>query len=83
MRRAVVFAGIVAAAIVAAGQSRPAPVAQGLDVLSLAAQVAPLETGYVVPRTPWGDPDIEGKWPSIDMVRVPVQRQAGTACGSS
>ena len=45
-------------------------------MLALAAQVAPLEPGYVVPRTPWGDPDIEGKWPSIDMVRVPVQRQA-------
>ena len=50
--------------------------AQGHDVLALAAQVAPLEPGYVVPRTPWGDPDIEGKWPSIDMVRVPVERQA-------
>ena len=76
MRHAVVPAAILAAAVAAAGQSRPASTAQGLDVQALAAQVAPSEAGYVVPRTPWGDPDIEGKWPSIDMVRVPVQRQA-------
>ena len=39
-----------------------------------AEQVAPKARGYVVPRTPWGDPDLNGVWPSIDMVRVPLQR---------
>jgi hypothetical protein len=39
-------------------------------------QVAPTAPGYEVPRTPWGDPDIGGIWPSIDMVRVPMQRAA-------
>ena len=69
---AVVGAAVVVAAVLGGHEvSR----AQGHDVLALAAQVAPLEPGYIVPRTPWGDPDIEGKWPSIDMVRVPVQRQ--------
>src|SRR5262252_8982162 len=29
---------------------------------------------YTVPRTPWGDPDLQGKWPSTHMVGVPVQR---------
>src|SRR5215468_7840813 len=29
---------------------------------------------YVVPRTAWGDPDLQGKWPSTAMVGVPVQR---------
>jgi hypothetical protein len=45
-----------------------------------AAQVAPLKPGYVVPRTPWGDPDLQGVWPSIDVVRVPLERprQYGT-----
>jgi hypothetical protein len=41
-----------------------------------AEQVAPMHEGYSVPRTPWGDPDIAGIWPSIDMVRVPVERPA-------
>jgi hypothetical protein len=67
--------GIVAAAWLA-----------GLALVPLSAQspapvpVAPKAQGYVVPRTPWGDPDIEGVWPSIDMVRVPMERprQYGT-----
>jgi len=41
---------------------------------SAAEQVAPRVRGYIAPRTPWGDPDLNGIWPSIDMVRVPVQR---------
>ena len=31
-------------------------------------------SGYVVPRTPWGDPDLQGKWPGTEMVGVPMQR---------
>jgi hypothetical protein len=30
--------------------------------------------GYVVPRTPWGDPDLQGKWPGTALVGVPMQR---------
>src|SRR5262245_61418490 len=47
---------------------------------SPAEQVAPRAPGYIAPRTPWGDPDLEGIWPSIDMVRVPMERprQYGT-----
>jgi hypothetical protein len=29
---------------------------------------------YKVPRTAWGDPDLQGMWPSSDMVGVPLQR---------
>jgi hypothetical protein len=29
---------------------------------------------YTPPRTPWGDPDLQGKWPSTAMVGVPMQR---------
>ena len=29
---------------------------------------------YVVPTTPWGDPDLQGKWPGTDLVGVPMQR---------
>src|SRR6185436_18351987 len=29
---------------------------------------------YRPPRTPWGDPDLEGKWPSSQMAGVPLQR---------
>jgi len=45
-----------------------------------ARQVAPKAAGYTAPRTSWGDPDLEGVWPSTDMVRVPLERprQYGT-----
>jgi hypothetical protein len=32
------------------------------------------EDSYRPPRTPWGDPDLEGKWPSTNMATVPLQR---------
>jgi hypothetical protein len=30
--------------------------------------------GWTVPRTPWGDPDLQGLWPSIDMQGTPYER---------
>jgi hypothetical protein len=35
---------------------------------------------WTAPRTPWGDPDIQGLWPTGDWRRVPLQRpeQFGT-----
>jgi hypothetical protein len=52
----------------------------GVKAVAIAEQVAPKQAGYVVPKTPWGDPDLNGVWPDIDMVRVPMQRapQYGT-----
>jgi hypothetical protein len=32
---------------------------------------------WTPPRTPWGDPDIEGLWPGTDFVGVPLQRPEG------
>ena len=30
--------------------------------------------GWTVARTPWGDPDLQGLWPSIDMQGTPYER---------
>jgi hypothetical protein len=35
---------------------------------------APTSSTYTPPRTPWGDPDLQGKWPGTDMVGVPFER---------
>ncbi len=32
--------------------------------------------GFVQPRTPWGDPDIQGFWPGVDSAGIPLQRPA-------
>src|SRR5437870_13506302 len=31
---------------------------------------------YTPPKTAWGDPDLQGLWPSTDMVGVPLERPA-------
>ena len=54
-----------------------------LAVVSLTAQTTPAQgkgEAYTPPRTPWGDPDLQGIWPSTDMVGVPFERpdQFGT-----
>jgi hypothetical protein len=43
----------------------------GLAVVSVAGQQG---QGAVVPRTAWGDPDLQGIWPSTHMVGVPFER---------
>lgn len=32
------------------------------------------DPNYEPPRTPWGDPDLQGIWPGTDYVGVPMQR---------
>jgi hypothetical protein len=32
--------------------------------------------GFLQPKTPWGDPDLQGFWPGVEMVGVPLQRPA-------
>jgi len=36
--------------------------------------LAHAQSSYSPPRTPWDDPDLQGKWPSTAMVGVPMQR---------
>ena len=31
---------------------------------------------WTPPRTPWGDPDLQGYWPSVAMLGVPLERPA-------
>lgn len=39
-----------------------------------AATAAKASTGWTVPRTPWGDPDLSGLWPANDMQGTPYER---------
>src|SRR5215470_10724004 len=32
------------------------------------------QSNYVGPRTPWGDPDLQGKWPGTAVMGVPLER---------
>jgi hypothetical protein len=64
--------GIVAVCVFAgtslSGQSRSTPPA--LVITALGGK--PVE--YKAPRTPWGDPDLQGVWSSDDLENVPMSR---------
>lgn len=36
-------------------------------------------SAWTQPKTPWGDPDLQGVWTGTDMIGTPVQRPAGSA----
>ena len=48
----------------------------GAAIAASAALAAQGPANYTVPKTPWGDPDLQGKWPGIQLVGVPMQRAA-------
>jgi hypothetical protein len=39
-----------------------------------AKAAAPAATTWVAPRTPWGDPDLQGTWTTDDYIGVPIER---------
>ena len=74
-----VLAASAAAAIVALMASLPV-VAQSASTpapsLVITAYNAGSPTPYAPPRTPWGDPDLQGVWSSDDTSGIPMQRPA-------
>jgi hypothetical protein len=43
-------------------------------LIPLIAVAQPAAKTYSPPRTPWGDPDLQGVWPGTDMVGTPLER---------
>ena len=58
------------------GQLRIGSGAAMLAVVVLASAVVSLQgqSPYSPPRTPWGDPDLQGIWPGTDSIGVPFER---------
>jgi len=52
-------------------------VRRSLAVIALVGVTVTLHAQHwIVPRTPWGDPDLQGYWPSREMLGVPLERPA-------
>src|SRR5262245_19987369 len=51
-----------------------AAAAIALAPLAVIAQTKPAPKPWTPPKTPWGDPDIQGLWPGQDMVGTPLER---------
>ena len=45
-----------------------------LAAVALASAQSSSTKTFAPPRTPWGDPDLQGVWPGTEMVGVPLQR---------
>ncbi len=46
-----------------------------LVVITLVVTVLPIQgQHWTAPRTPWGDPDLQGYWPGVEMLGVPLER---------
>ena len=43
-------------------------------IFAIAPAVAQTAKIYAPPKTPWGDPDLQGVWPGTDMVGTPLER---------
>src|SRR6516165_6791198 len=56
-------------------------VLSGLLALSIGAAglLAQSKTGYVVPKTPWGDPDLQEIWSTEDLRDIPYERPDSAA----
>ena len=73
------FALLVGFALSAVGAMAQQPPAAGTTPAATDAATLPTPrpaAGFVQPKTPWGDPDLQGFWPGVEMVGVPLQRPA-------
>lgn len=69
---ALAAAGAVILSMPVSGQGQSAP------ALVVTAHNGGAPTPYTVPRTPWGDPDLQGVWSSDDTSGIPRERPAET-----
>jgi hypothetical protein len=67
---------LIALSPLAASAQPPAAATTPAAVSTGALPIPQPAPGFVQPKTPWGDPDLQGFWPGVEMVGVPLQRPA-------
>src|SRR6201988_4280374 len=77
MRYLVCISALVAMAATALGQAAsPQTKAAAAQTKAAAAKRATAVSSWTQPKTPWGDPDLQGTWTSDDCIGTPLQRPA-------
>ena len=66
------FVGYIAVAAIFAMTEGPT-LAQ---TTATASKAAPSTKAWTQPKTPWGDPDLQGTWTSDDCIGAPMNRAA-------
>jgi hypothetical protein len=72
---AIVVLVIALPALAQAPKPAATPAATGAKAAP-AARSAPAAKGWAPPKTPWGDPDLQGTWTSDDCIGTPLSRPA-------
>jgi len=67
-----VFASLSLAAVCSLPMTAQAPAAKVTPAAK--AATSSVKTNWTPPKTPWGDPDLQGEWPAT--ARIPMQRPA-------
>jgi hypothetical protein len=70
------LSGFILSTVSAFAQQPPATDTTSAGTGAAALPLPQPAAGFVQPKTPWGDPDLQGFWPGVDMVGVPLQRPA-------
>ena len=68
MSERIIGLSLLAAALALAGCS------ESTSTGSVATQAAGAPDASGLPRTAWGDPDLQGMWPIINLISTPFQR---------
>ena len=63
-------------ASVAAGLVAAVATLEAMPAFAQVTKVASASEEYSQPRTPWGDPDLQGTWTSDNCIRTPLNRPA-------
>jgi hypothetical protein len=63
-------------ASVAAGLAAAVATLAAMSAFAQVTKVASASEEYSQPRTPWGDPDLQGTWTSDNCIRTPLNRPA-------
>ena len=65
---------LVKAVVMLTAVALTVPVIAAAQTTSASASNDKAARSWTVPRTPWGDPDIQGLWPANDMQGTPYER---------
>ena len=68
------FIGVAAVAVLGVGTMSLSGQGQIAPPLVITAYNGGPAVPYTVPRTPWGDPDLQGVWSSDDTSGIPRER---------
>ena len=74
MRRRVAAGSGMAAVVFAAAATMSVSGQGGAPALVITAYNGGAPIPYTTPRTPWGDPDLQGVWSSDDTGGIPTSR---------